>query len=119
MADKCTCGHEEREHVISDAAKWGTSTSDVCDRCACHTYRRSPLSVFRGPAVSFTREEAAGWLDGLFMASVAAAIRRGESPKAWARQLVQLASYDRRRGIYPRRVALDYLAARILRAVRP
>ena len=65
MADLCMCGHEEREHgrpptfsrPVPDCAD---APHGDCwhDDCQCLAYRRSPLSAFRGPAVTFTREEA-------------------------------------------------------------
>lgn len=125
MADLCMCGHEEREHVISDAAKYGVSTSDVCDRCDCHTYRRSPFSAFRGPSVRFTREEAAGWLRAFGFAVVAnfAAPPTGTaglSLDALRRDAREMAKRARLCVDYGQREAAVemYLAARILRAVR-
>lgn len=119
MSDVCMCGHEEREHVISDAARYGVSTSDVCDRCACHTYRRSPLSAFRGKAVSFTREEAAMWLRVVSPYDARAAIN------GTRREIVRSAIRHARTARWcvlnacRRDAVFHYLAARILRAVRP
>lgn len=125
MADLCVCGHEEREHAYDP-----TESRPVCFgnamACPCARYRRSPLSAFRGPSASFTREEAAGWLRGMGFSVVAhftapptgadglstAALRRD------AREFVKRARLCVDHGQHEAAVEM-YLAARILRAVRP
>ena len=111
--DLCTCGHEEREHEYVLA---GGALHPV----PCIGYTRSPLSAFRGPSVRFTREEAAGWLDGIGMESTAHDVLFcGERAiRDLARWNLHDARYYRAHG-NARGAAECYLAARILRAVRP
>jgi len=110
VADRCVCGHEEREHERGDAM------GDECHACPCEDYRRSPLSSFRGPSVSFTREEAAAriaqvdWL-------TAAYLREGGPPRRMVREAAERARWAKARGdTAERRIHLR--AALILRAVR-
>ena len=136
MADLCMCGHEEREHAYDP-----TESRPVCVgnamACPCARYRRSPLSAFRGPAVSFTREEAAGWLWAMLSGVPSSAFLDGPGAALWhayfdARNGHRISELRRRarsmlrhwrefeRHEYPAHYAARlYLAARILRAVRP
>ena len=118
MADLCVCGHEEREHSRPARPRGGCEGSE----CACLAYRRSPLSAFRGPRVSFTREEAAGWLRalGFRFADISAAVRWFPAARLREemRTFVSLARAHREHG-NSHTSARCYLAARILRAVRP
>lgn len=113
MADLCVCGHEEREHyyVLAVGALYPMP-------CPC--YRRSPLSAFRGPAVGMSREEAAGWLDGIGMESTAhdVLVCGERAIRDLARWNLHDARYYRAHG-NARGAAECYLAARILRAMRP
>ena len=131
MADLCVCGHEERAH-------YPLSSERACMRdCACGTYRRSPLSAFRGPAVVMSREEAAGWLWAMLSGVPSSAFLDGPGAALWhayfdVRNGHRVSELRRRarsmlrdwrtieRHEYPAHYAARcYLAARILRAVRP
>ena len=118
MADLCMCGHEEREHAYDP-----TESRPVCFgnamACPCARYRRSPLSAFRGPAVTFTREEAAGWVAVLLdLWASRHVLGLPEQIRAAVRMYVRQARWSIDVG-RPRDAARLYLAARILRAVRP
>ena len=121
MADLCMCGHEEREHAYDP-----TESRPVCFgnamACPCARYRRSPLSAFRGPAVRMSREEAAGWLRALGRYWEADRIEFSRlMPSDWRSMLrLQLDLTRTRRALGSQDGAVcTYLAARILRAVRP
>lgn len=108
MSDLCMCGHEEREH-----AYLGTSERN-CWECQCDGYHRSPLSSFRGPAVVMSREEAAGWLYAL--------VGNVDGLHSNTHAMVRLLARDARANLDMgdhESAAACYLAARILRAVRP
>lgn len=110
MADLCMCGHEEREHVHPD---WADSVS-CAGECMCDGFVRSPLSAFRGPRVTFTREEAAGWLYAL--------VGNVDGLHSNTHAMVRLLARDARANLDigdHESAAACYLAARILRAVRP
>jgi len=123
VADLCVCRHEERAH-------YPLSSERACMRdCACGTYRRSPLSAFRGPAVVMSREEAAGWLGSIGYVVEACRVygsrtgrrrlrARLRTIRLYAREAVARARACLMRGQREEAV-LHYLAARILRAVRP
>ncbi len=107
MSDICVCGHEP---------------CCCAERCYCGRYTRSPLSAFRGPAVRMSREEAAGWLRALREQWAADRIDGSRIyPSDLRAMACDLAKRARRRirGGEPRAGAEAYLAARILRAVRP
>ena len=138
MADLCVCGHDFddwREHTYDP-----TEDRYVCMHPApgASGWRtRSPLSAFRGPAVRFTREEAAGWLWAMLSGVPSSAFLDGPGAALWhayfdVRNGHRISELRRRarsmlrhwrefeRHEYPAHYAARlYLAARILRAVRP
>ena len=123
MSDLCTCGHgldDWREHTYDP-----TEDRYVCMHPApgASGWRtRSPLSAFRGPAVRMSREEAAGWLRALGRYWEADRIEFSRlMPSDWRSMLrLQLDLTRTRRALGSQDGAVcTYLAARILRAVRP
>ena len=129
MGDKCVCGHEEREHDerphwVGDLYTWVETCSHVDHDgpCACVTYRRSPLSAFRWPRVTWSREEAADALALIGFTHSADAARFGDlrRRRASMHELLDCARYDLACGSACRHqnAALGLLAARIIRGVR-
>ena len=113
--DECmACGERAEAHIkFNDVGEIEREPS------WCTGYRRSPLSAFRGPAVTFTREEAAGWVAVLLdLWASRHVLGLPEQIRAAVRMYVRQARWSIDVGL-PRDAARLYLAARILRAVRP
>lgn len=115
--DLCVCGHEEREHVemCGCGVEIEIEPDTFAMSCACTHYRRSPLSAFRGPSVTMSREEAAGRLDAMALFTSARVAERGTVDEIEAR-----ANWCEAQALAPKLTTKRTWeeAARILRAVR-